>query len=125
MIFFELFVRHDPDHQEHQPKLSNCAALVAEKWNPIFERVKVSLYFCIDSRRQMHVFTTEQADEHDVECMFFHTRQGCLVAAGTCPFKHTPLKDIPFSDDASHQASEISALLMSVDPHGYYMGDWD
>ncbi|KAJ6525033.1 hypothetical protein DFH09DRAFT_1368266 [Mycena vulgaris] len=44
-------------------------AIVSEKWNPIFERVK--------------------ADEHDVVCMFVRTRPGCLAPAGACPFKHS------------------------------------
>jgi hypothetical protein len=34
--------------------------------------------------------------------MFFHTTQGCLAAAGTCPFKHTPLRDIHSSDSGMY-----------------------
>ncbi|KAJ6530312.1 hypothetical protein B0H19DRAFT_1192791 [Mycena capillaripes] len=72
----------DPDEEDYEP---NYSAMVAKKWNPIFERLK--------------------ADEHDVECMFFHTRQGCLAPAGTCPFKHTPLRDHMLSNGGYHRFS--------------------
>ncbi|KAJ7450030.1 hypothetical protein B0H11DRAFT_324759 [Mycena galericulata] len=66
---------HDPDHDDYEP---NYHAMVSAKWNPIFERAK--------------------ADEHDIECMFVHTRQGCRAPAGSCLFKHTPLREHRFSD---------------------------
>ncbi|KAJ7102786.1 hypothetical protein C8R44DRAFT_887521 [Mycena epipterygia] len=87
---------HDPDHEDYEP---NYHAMVAEKWNPIFER----------------------ADQHDVECMFFHAKQGCLAPEGSCPFKYTPKKNLPCSDGGFQgmQPSDIGA-------DGIYMGwDWD
>ncbi|KAJ7752425.1 hypothetical protein DFH07DRAFT_521270 [Mycena maculata] len=85
---------HDPDHEDYQP---NYADMVAAKWNPIFERAK--------------------ADEHDIECMFFHTRQGCLAPAGSCQFKHTPLREHTFSDGGFGRISAEQA-------YQYFM-DWD
>ncbi|KAF7333449.1 hypothetical protein MVEN_02360900 [Mycena venus] len=88
----------EDDEEDYQP---NYAAMVAAKWNPIFERVK--------------------ANEYDVECMFVHSTQGCLAPPGTCPFKHTPLRDHAFSDGGYGRGLAMDGYEYGYE---YYMG-WD
>ncbi|KAF9022596.1 hypothetical protein BDZ89DRAFT_1115426 [Hymenopellis radicata] len=85
---------HQPD-EDYEDEEPDYAGMVATKWNAIFERVK--------------------ADEHDVECMFVHSRQGCLAPAGTCQFKHTSLADNPPSDGVSR----------TMNAFDYYSMGWD
>ncbi|KAJ7187217.1 hypothetical protein C8R46DRAFT_1059158 [Mycena filopes] len=84
--------QHDPDHEDHEP---NWTPMVADKWNPILARLR--------------------ADEHDVECMFAHTRQGCLAPAGACPFKHTPKSAQTFSNGGYHRISPEDAYRFYMD----------
>ncbi|KAF7340812.1 hypothetical protein MSAN_02110400 [Mycena sanguinolenta] len=90
----------DEDEEDSPPP--DYAALVATKWNAMFERVK--------------------ANEYDVECMFVHSRQGCLVPAGTCPFKHTPLTDHHPSDGLGS-----AGMMAAMGPYAYFTGEfgWD
>ncbi|KAJ7666740.1 hypothetical protein DFH06DRAFT_1469938 [Mycena polygramma] len=84
---------YDEEEEDYEP---DYASMVAAKWNPIFERFK--------------------ADKHDVECMFFHTTQRCLAPDGTCPYKHTPRRDIPFADGGHGRISQEDAYA-----YNFYM----
>ncbi|KAJ7328760.1 hypothetical protein DFH08DRAFT_1084304 [Mycena albidolilacea] len=93
----------NPEHEDYDPdyeiEYPDYPTLVAAKWNSIFERVKT--------------------DEHDVECMFKHTRQGCLEPAGACPFKHTPSSSHSFADGGRRMPA-----MDVMDPYMYYKF-WD
>ncbi|KAJ7232165.1 hypothetical protein B0H12DRAFT_1145799 [Mycena haematopus] len=94
----------DYEDEEEDYVKPDYASMVATKWNAIFERVKT--------------------DEHDVECMFVHSRQGCIAPAGTCQFKHTPLADNPPSDGASRAMPAMDTFYYHPGM-GWQFGSWD